>query len=58
MSYVALKAITNQSLTMILANEEAQTRPYQYYLTLSVSQSLLLSSFERPLPSRFSSLFV
>ena len=31
---------------MILANGEAQTRPYQYYVT--VSQSLLLSSFERP----------
>ena len=29
MSYVALEALTNQSLNMILANEEAQTRPYQ-----------------------------
>ena len=34
MSYVALEAITNQSLNMILANEEAQTRPYQYYVTV------------------------
>ena len=24
----------NQSLSMILANEEAQTRPYQYYVTV------------------------
>ena len=27
MSYVALEAIKNQSLNMILANEEAQTGP-------------------------------
>ena len=56
MSYVALVAITNQSLNMILTNEEAQARPYQCYVT--VSQSLLLSSFESPQSSRFSSLFV
>ena len=43
MPYIALEAITIESLNMILANEEAQTRP--------VSQSLLISSFERPLSS-------
>ena len=39
MSYVALEAITNLSLNMILdlANEEAQTRPYQYYVTVCLS---------------------
>ena len=36
MSYVALEAITNQSLNMILANEKAQTRPY-YYVTVCLS---------------------
>ena len=30
-------AITNQSLNMILANEEALTRPYQYYVTVCLS---------------------
>ena len=34
MPYVALKAITIQGLNMILANEEAQTRAYQYYVTV------------------------
>ena len=35
-SYLILHyfAITNQSLNMIVANEEAQTRSYQYYVTL------------------------
>ena len=37
MSYVALEAITNLSLNMILASEEAQTRPYQYYVTVCLS---------------------
>ena len=37
MSYVALEARTNQSLNMILANGEAQTRPYQYYVTVCLS---------------------
>ena len=37
MSYVALEDIKNQSLNMILANEEAQTRPYQYYVTICPS---------------------
>ena len=36
MFYVALEAITNQSLNMILANGEAQTRPYQYYVVFFV----------------------
>ena len=57
MSYVALEAITNQNLNMILANKEAQTSSYQYYVK-AVSQSLLLSSFEKPQSSRFSGLFV
>ena len=39
MSYAALEAIHNQSLNMILANEEAQTRPYQYYVTACMSPS-------------------
>ena len=34
MPYVALEDITIQSLNMILANEEAQNRPYQYYVTV------------------------
>ena len=37
MPYVALEAITIESLNMILANEEAQTRPYQYYITVCLS---------------------
>ena len=37
MSYVALEAIINQRLNMILANEEAQTRPYQYHVTVCLS---------------------
>ena len=37
MSYVTIEAITTQSLNMILANEEAQTRPYQYYVTVCPS---------------------
>ena len=37
MPYVALEAITIQSLNMIPANEEAQTRPYQYYVTVCLS---------------------
>ena len=37
MPYVALEAITIQSLNIILANEEAQTRPYQYYETVCLS---------------------
>ena len=37
MSYVALEAIKYQSLNMILANEEAQTKPYQYYVTFCLS---------------------
>ena len=40
MFYVALQAIKNQSLNMILANEEAQTRPYPYYVTLTVCLSV------------------
>ena len=31
------KAQTNQGLNTILANEEALTRPYQYYVTVCVS---------------------
>ena len=37
MSYVALEAITSKSLNMIVANEGAQTRPYQYYVTVCLS---------------------
>ena len=37
MCYVALEAIKNQSLNMILANEGTQTRPYQYYVTVCLS---------------------
>ena len=37
MSYVALEGIKNQSLNMILANKEAQTGPYQYYVTVCLS---------------------
>ena len=40
MSYAALEGIKNQSLNMILANEEAQTRPYQYYVTVCLSVPL------------------
>ena len=58
MPYVALEAITIQSLNMILANNEAQTRPYQYYVTVCLSYYIVLSSFDRPQSSRFSSVFV
>ena len=34
---VALQGIQKQSLNMILANGEAQTRPYQYYVTVCLS---------------------
>ena len=39
LSYVALEleAIANQSLNMILANEEALVRAYQYYVTACLS---------------------
>ena len=37
MSYVALEGIKNLSLNTILANEEAQTRPNQYYVTVCLS---------------------
>ena len=37
MSYVALEGIINQSLNVILVNEEAHTRPYQYYVTVCPS---------------------
>ena len=37
MSYVALEAMANQSLNMILANEEAQTRSFRYYVTVCLS---------------------
>ena len=36
-SYVAVQAITNEGLNMILANQEAQTRAYQYYVTVCSS---------------------
>ena len=35
--YVAIQAITNQGLNMILPNQEAQTRAYQYYVTVCIS---------------------
>ena len=37
MSNVALEGIHKYSLNMILANGEAQTRPYQYYVTVCLS---------------------
>ena len=37
MSDVVLEPIINQSLNVILVNEEAQTRPYQYYVTFCLS---------------------
>ena len=37
MYYVALQAKTNQSLNRILANEVAQHRAYQYYVTVCLS---------------------
>ena len=57
MSYVALQAITNQSLNMILANEGTQTRPYQYFVTVGLSVPPTMG-FERPQSSQFSGLFV
>ena len=49
MSYVALEAITNQSLNMILANEEAQsqTRPFQHYVTVCLSVLAIVRRFSR-----------
>ena len=56
MSYVALelRSYKNQSLNMILANEEAQSRPYQYYVVVVV---LLLTTKSHTDRSHVSNIF-